>query len=94
MKNKIKIAWWPILGAAVALIGVNLIGRYFGLTASLIGLIALLFAWWGAHSYYKKLLIRIEAKLNALPHSEREAFLSGIGDQIRKDIENRAKSRK
>lgn len=89
-----KIPWWTILGAAGALVGVKVAGHYFGTSASLIAVGALLLSWWLVHRYYTTQLARIHAQLEGLDQESRAEVLAQLDPEIRKNLEARTSKKK
>ncbi|MBI3884991.1 MAG: hypothetical protein HY302_04595 [Opitutae bacterium] len=85
-----KILWWPILGAAGALVGVKIIGHYFGTGASAVALGVLLLSWWLVHLYYQGQLARIHAQLEELDEERKAEVLAQLDPEIRRDLASRA----
>ena len=89
-----KIPWFPILGALSAFALNKLIGHYFGTTASVLFLCALLLSWWGLHLFHKKNIRTIHARLSTLGDDERARVLAEIGPEVRKDLDRLELERK
>ena len=89
-----KIPWLPIIGAIGAVALVKLIGRYVGMTASLVTLGTLMLAWWGVHLFYKQRIRQIHSQLESLDEERKAEVLAQLDPEIRKDIERIAPQKK
>lgn len=85
---------WKIFGAAGAFIGVYVVRHFFGTSASVIAVAALLFGWWVLHLYTERRLDGLYAQFQQLDDSQRAQALAELDPEIRQDFEKRIANEK
>ena len=81
--------WFPIVGAIVALVAVNVVMRFWGTKSALVVLGLLLLGWWIAYTYADSALDRLYNEYSRYDDEMKKDFMARASAQIRAEIEKR-----